>query len=130
MLNGEFDFQTSVILEKPLPQIKMNNITNPSDNRLKFSVEFITYGNDFVLLDVFTEEPGILVMSDLFTQDWTAQVDMHEVELYRANYSYRAIYVPAGKHQVTFSYRPLSFLTGAILSVLGLTISIFGIFLI
>ena len=36
---------------------------------------------------------------------WRASVDGREAEMYRANYAWRAVFVPAGEHVVEFNYR-------------------------
>ncbi|MET0836633.1 MAG: YfhO family protein [Thermoleophilaceae bacterium] len=79
-----------------------------------------------VEVTVRTRRPGLLVLSDLHYPGWKAEVEGGEVEIERVNYLMRGVRVPAGKSTVTFSYRPLSFTIGAIVSLLalaGLTIS-------
>jgi uncharacterized membrane protein YfhO len=86
----------------------------------EFSIETVNCGNDTVIMDVLTDAPGVLVLTDLYTKDWLAQLDGDPVKLYRANYAYRAVFVPAGRHRVAFAYSPRSFSMGAGLTVLGL----------
>jgi len=93
----------------------------------KFTVDFHQYAHDNIELEVTTEAPGLLVMSELYTPDWTVQVDGQSAELLRANYAFRAVYIPAGNHNVTFSYRPWAFAAGCGLTILGLFILSAGI---
>jgi hypothetical protein len=60
-----------------------------------------------------------LVVSDTWYPGWGASVDGQRVSLYRANYLFRAVWVPAGTHDVSFDYRPISFNIGAACSILA-----------
>ena len=46
-------------------------------------------------------------------------MDGQPADIYRANYAFRAVFVPAGEHRVTFSYEPLDYQIGAALSAAG-----------
>jgi uncharacterized membrane protein YfhO len=61
-----------------------------------------------------------LVLSDAWYPGWRADVDGEAIELLHADYLFRALRVPSGTHTVTFTYRPLSFIVGCLLSSLGL----------
>jgi uncharacterized membrane protein YfhO len=54
----------------------------------------------------------MLFVSDLFYPGWKAYLDGKKTNIYTANYAFRAIEVPVGKHEVKFVYRPDSFNTG------------------
>ena len=119
MLGDEWDPGKTVLLEEPLPSHEMDSIGGESS----FSVDAVKYGTDLVVLDVLTEQPGLLVMSDLYSKDWQVQVDAERVKLHRANYTYRAVFVPEGHHEITFSYVPWSFPVGVSLTFLGLIVA-------
>lgn len=63
---------------------------------------------------------GILFLSDNFYPGWTATIDDQPTPIYRANYTFRAVVVPAGKHEVKFIYQPLSVKLGLIISAVSL----------
>lgn len=67
-------------------------------------VDIINYSSYQVELQVNAVGPGLLVLSDAFYPGWKATVNSQETAIYRANYHYRAIVVPAGESQVEFSY--------------------------
>ena len=115
MLLDGFDFGSKVLLEEALPSPLVAAPGTPAGYVLKQ----VSYGTDQVVLEVSGARPGILVLSDLYTPDWHADVDGHEAKLYRANYAYRAVVVPAGRHVVTFSYQPLSYKIGLAMTFLG-----------
>jgi hypothetical protein len=64
--------------------------------------------------------PALVVHAQTFYHLWRAFVDGHEVPLLRANVSFQALEVPAGKHQVKLVYQDNNLVLGAILSALSL----------
>ena len=62
----------------------------------------------------------MLVLSDMYYPGWKAFVDGEETKIYRADYTFRAIPLNAGTHQVEFVYDPISFKVGAGVTVLGI----------
>lgn len=58
------------------------------------------------------EHPRILVLTDTFAPGWVARVDGREVPILRADYMFRAVAVPAGTHDVVFSYEPAALRVG------------------
>jgi hypothetical protein len=63
---------------------------------------------------------GLLVLSEVYYPGWRAWVDGRPTEVLRANSVLRAVAVPPGHHQVVLRYRPRSFTTGAIVTLLSL----------
>jgi hypothetical protein len=63
---------------------------------------------------------GFLVLADNWHPDWRAFVDGKPVKLYRANYLFRSVYVPVGRHEVVFAFVSQSFNTGKIITILSL----------
>jgi len=55
---------------------------------------------------------GYLVLLDTYYPGWAATIDGEATPIYRANTIGRAIFVPAGKHEIVFTYKPLSFQMG------------------
>jgi hypothetical protein len=66
------------------------------------------------------ENDGFLVLTDQFYPGWEALVDGEKVEIFRANYLFRSVALSAGRHEIVFRYRPMSFRLGATLSLAGL----------
>lgn len=73
-------------------------------------------GTNEVLVRVRLTRPGFLVLADTYYPGWTARMDGQNVPILRANYLFRAVYVPSGSHIVEFKYLPLSFWIGVVLS--------------
>ena len=80
-------------------------------------------GSDEVFIDVQSDGPGWLLLLDNWYPGWRADVNGVRTPIRRADYTFRAVAVPAGKSTVRFTYVPLSFWIGlsvAILSALAL----------
>ena len=81
------------------------------------------YNQNEILIDLQTNEPGILFLSELYFPAWKAWIDGQETEVLRANHAFRAVAVQPGFHQVRFEYRSESVTRGAAASgVTGLLI--------
>ncbi len=63
---------------------------------------------------------GFLVLTDQYYPGWEAFVDGSPRKIYRANYLFRCVAVPPGRHEVVFQYAPRSFRLGIMLSSVGL----------
>jgi len=80
-----------------------------------------------VLVTVHAPEGTWLLLSDTWYPGWEAMVDDVSTTLYRADYLFRAVWVPPGEHQVEFGYRPALFTVGGFLSLAAwLSLSIVG----
>jgi hypothetical protein len=75
-------------------------------------------------LTVVVENPqaGMLVLSDAAYPGWHALIDGQESKLYRANFAFRAVAVPAGSHVISFVYQPISVRLGVALSAATLAL--------
>jgi hypothetical protein len=80
----------------------------------------VSYRNDSVAIETFSRRPSILVLSDSYYPGWHARIDGKATHIFRANGLFRAVVLPAGNHRVSFTYRPLSVIVGAALSLLSL----------
>jgi hypothetical protein len=67
-----------------------------------------------------TAERRFLVVSEMYFPGWRAYVDDVQTPIFRTNYLFRGVVVPAGQHVVRFVYRPSSVLVGAAVSSLAL----------
>jgi len=60
---------------------------------------------------------GYLVLADMNDHGWDAFLDGGRVPLLQADYVFRAVRVPAGKHVVEYIYEPLDCRAGALVTV-------------
>ncbi len=83
-------------------------------------VEVVSYEPEEVRINARLAAPGYLLLSDTYYPGWTAEVDGEPATIERADVYFRAVYLDAGDHQVTFRYRPASVRLGLILSLAAL----------
>jgi len=81
--------------------------------------EIISYMPDKISIQVNTNGNTLLFMSDAYTGDWIVKIDGKITKIYRADYDFRAVFVPNGKHMVVFEYNPTAFNIGSLLALLG-----------
>jgi uncharacterized membrane protein YfhO len=73
-----------------------------------------------VTVDADAAAPGILVLSDTWYPGWRVTVDGRPAPLLRADYAFRGVALPAGRHQVVFTYVSWPTRIGLVLAALGL----------
>jgi hypothetical protein len=78
--------------------------------------------NERVELEVTARRPGYLILDDTYYPGWSAAVDGHSASILLANDYFRAVRVGAGRHRITFSYRPAVAKIGAGISLLSLAL--------
>lgn len=92
------------------------------DTRHLSEAKIVSYTPNKIVIQTNTDGRKILFLSDTYYPGWKATVDGEETEIYRADYTFRAVVAPKGKHSVVFTFEPLSF-------KIGLTVSLLAIFL-
>jgi hypothetical protein len=115
-----FDPRSSVVLEQA-PQ------GFASRGQPQGKVEVDSYRPNVVELTAEADRPALLVMSDNWYPAWKAYVDGAEAPVYRADYTLRAVPVPAGKHRIEFRYRSPVFRAGLATSLATALLTLLGI---
>jgi len=84
---------------------------NPSghDDSLKPGLSVVRDDTDLIELSLTRPDAAWLLLLDEYDPGWKALLDGKETRIYRANYLFRAVFVPAGRHSLKFIYRPLNF---------------------
>ena len=107
-----FNAHKSVILEDSPLQISV-----PATAMDVQPAKIIIRKADEVAIEYSTDRPGWLVLTDTFYPGWKAYLDGHAVPVLRANYLFRAVSAPAGKHVLIYRYVPIPFYLGLILFI-------------
>ena len=83
-------------------------------------VHIDSYTPNRVDLTVSTNAPDTLVLSDTYYPGWIARIDGKKTEVRRANHTMRAVVIPAGSHEVMFSYEPQSVRLGIMITIISI----------
>jgi hypothetical protein len=103
----DFDPSTTVILESGEALD-----TQPTVSQLAI----LQYDLNTVTIAIATDQPGYLVLPDAHYPGWQATVDEQFTPIERANYAFRAVYVPEGEHTVQFVFDPPIWKVGLMVS--------------
>ncbi len=122
----DFDPATTVVIQ--------GAIEPTTDGPEPSEVRITSYANNSITLEASASAPGYLVMSEVHYPGWTVEVDGRPAKLERANYAFRAVWLPPGTHQVQFRFEPTSWklglacclLTWLVIVVLGLRLLMRG----
>ncbi len=80
----------------------------------------LSYQCNQIVIETQSAKDQILVISDSFyAPGWHARIDGKPSEILPANFAFRAINVPAGKHKIELYYQSRAFINGIGLTVLG-----------
>ncbi len=115
-----FDPRTTVILEE-------TPVGFSSQGQPQGKVEVDIYQPNVVELMAEADRPALLVVSDNWYPAWRALVDGKEAPVYRADYTFRAVPLPAGRHKVVFRYYSSVFQTGLAISLATAALTVLGI---
>ena len=79
-------------------------------------IQIVRQKPDRLEVQVETSHPGYLVVADVWYPGWGASVDGRAADLHQVDYLFQAVGVPAGNHQISIFYRPVSVYLGAAVS--------------
>ncbi len=86
-----------------------------SNNDLSGNISLTSYHPNKVTYSFDSPAQQAVIFSEVFykgNQDWISKIDGKEVQHFRANYLLRGMIVPAGKHNIEFSFEPKSVIKG------------------
>jgi uncharacterized membrane protein YfhO len=118
LFSADFDRRNTLVLEE-----KPVTVPQPGTG----SATITSYTADQVSIATDAQTPKLLFLSDVYDAGWQASIDTNPSKIYRADYDFRAVSVPAGKHTVVFSYKPGELRWGIILTIIGIILLIMNI---
>ena len=105
-----FNPQKTVVLEKELGVTLVGEI-EAGETVKQTAVE--SNKQEFL---VTVKKPALLFVSENDYPGWEAEIDGRKTEIFRTDFAFRSVLIPEGEHKVGFSYRPISFRLGALVS--------------
>lgn len=111
----DFDPRSFVCLPTEAHGVVPTNAANARVTTRRFAAHEI-------LAEVETDAPTLVTVAQSFYHPWRAFVDGQPVKLWRANYAFQALAVPAGKHTVRLVYVDEKFRLGFGISLAGLAV--------
>jgi len=70
------------------------------------SITLETYEPDHLVYRTNTTGNRLVVFSEIYYPDWTVTIDGEPAKYVEANYTLRAMVVPDGQHEISFTFRP------------------------
>jgi len=116
LFNPDISLRDTIVLDT-LPHL---SIIPSRDVIAAAAATISSYLPNKVTIDTDHTAAAMLFLSDSYYPGWKAYIDSKETPIYRANYAFRAVAIPAGKHRVEFHYAPTSWLLGVIGSAICL----------
>ena len=107
--------QTAVLQSPPTDLTGFSNLSG-----LPGTAVILSYAPEQVIIHVEAAQPALLLLTDANYPGWRATLNGADAPIHTANLLFRALFVPAGTHEVVFSYEPESVRNGRYLSLLGL----------
>lgn len=109
------------LLERALVERPLAGLRRPATPA---AVQVVRRDQTRVQVSVRTGGEGLLVLADPWYPQWRVTVDGRPAELLRVDHALRGVRVPAGDHQVVFTYQDRALQLGLLLS--GLTLAALG----
>jgi len=114
----------------------IENLESQSKKQTSFdtkqsTVEILKYNNDEIILRAEMTSPGFIVLNDSWSKGWQAICDHDQnLDIYIANYLFRAVFVSKGIHEIQFICLPSGFILSLIIAstTLGLSLMIIVFF--
>jgi len=114
-LDRDTDIHETVVLNQE-PKIPIKPGAKRGDVRL------IHEGFGEMTLESIAPDNSLLLLTDTYYPGWKAFVDGAETDILRANSAFRAVAVPAGKHEVRFSFVHEGIDTGICITAVSLAL--------
>jgi hypothetical protein len=109
-LKAGYPLLDRVMVDQPVGQLQ-----RPADPPV---VNVVSRAYSKVDVTVRTSTDGILVLPDPWYPQWGVEIDGKPAKLLEVNHAFRGVKVPAGAHQVVFTYNDRTMQGGFVLSLL------------
>lgn len=105
---AEFDPSAQIVLVQAEGAAALEADPGEGEHR----AEIVARGPNHLDVRVVTPVEGYLFVSEMWLPGWVAYVDGVQRPVLKADYTFRAVRIPAGSHEVRMVYRPWSWFVG------------------
>ena len=112
---NEIDLATTAVVDKSFASF----VTDPEPGIAPDAwVKLTSFSPKTLEYDSHSSQPGTVVFSEIYyPHGWKVSIDDQKVEHFRANYTLRALNVPAGDHHIRFTFDPDSVRKGDAIAI-------------
>ncbi len=115
---------TALVQQKHADYLKGLNLSADSTANAGNSIRLTNYHPDKMTYESNTNSEQLAVFSEIYyppEKGWQVYIDDAPIEndFIKANYTLRAMRVPAGKHKIEMRFEPRSYYTGEMISLIG-----------
>jgi hypothetical protein len=93
--------------------------------QLRVTVSAPSYTTNGATLLVEANRPAIVVVADAWAEGWHALIDGQAAPLFHANYAFRGVVAPAGRHRIELRYSPRVWSFAWPLALAGIALAVF-----
>lgn len=112
MATGNLDYRSAILVSDPLVKSLACPEKDGQASESRGSVHIGRPSPDQFSARTSSPCPSWLFSSETYYPGWKAFLDGKEARIFVADYAFRAVAVPAGEHEIQFSYQPVSFRIG------------------
>ncbi len=111
---ADFDPRATVLLEDPASP----RVAGTASGQATIAA----YEANRVVVRTEAAQPAYLLLSETYHPGWRSRVDGAPAAVYPADFLFRAVHVPAGRHEVVFEFAPTSYRTAKVVSLAALAV--------
>lgn len=113
--NGHFS-DGSVFVPKQTALVESGKSLNfKHDKNAELMLEKLS--DDEIIINTKTDKAQFLVLAENYFPGWKATIDGKESTIFRSDYVFNGLIVPAGNHQIIFKFRPWYLYLGFVMTV-------------
>ncbi|OPZ26144.1 MAG: Bacterial membrane protein YfhO [Bacteroidetes bacterium ADurb.BinA174] len=101
------DLHTQAVADKKFESVLQGFNVSPADSAS--TIALANYDSNFITYNIDAKKDELAIFSEVYyPKGWKITIDGKPTEMLRANYTLRALPIPAGKHTVEFRFEPTS----------------------
>ncbi len=107
-------------LREAVVERRMSREPRPMPDGAVERITITDYASHSVVLRAEAASPAVLILTDSYYPAWSATIDGTQTAVFPANHMFRGVEVPAGTHEIVFSYDRSAYVAGRTISLVSL----------